>query len=440
MAFCPATNNKIQIKTMKGKKIENNYQEIDLLDYFKVLLKHRKMLVRNVLVVAILIFIISFFLPKIYTGVATILPPDDTQSTDLLNLLSSSPLSNLIFAESRTTSDLYVEILKSRSVLDGVLGQEFLYKKTKKNAQQKTLLKILNAKSLEQGRKKLASKVNVKASPEGIISVAAELNDRYLAADVANALVSELDKINKDKSTSRAKNSRVYIENQLKLTEAKLKTASEELVQFQEKYKAISLEEQTRTAIEKAGDLKGKILAKNVELGVAQQTMRPNNVYVVQLRKEIEELERQYNYLQYGDSLNLENQKEFYIPFADVPEVGLELANLMREVKVQETVWELLNQQYYHAKIQEARDTPTIQVLDEAVAPELRTRPQKKLLILVGSFLVFILSIFWAFVSEYIERAKSDSAAYFKTKEISDDIRKDWERIKQLLNRFRKNK
>ena len=421
---------------MKETANQDNNQEIDLLDYFKVLLKHRKMVIRNVLVVAILIAIISFFLPKSYTGIATILPPEDRQSPDLLNLLSSSPLSNLIFSESRTTSDLYVEILKSRSVLDGVLGQQFLYKKTKKNAQERSLLKILKIKNLEQGRKKLASKVNVKASPEGIISVAVELNDRYLAADVANALVSELDRINKEKSTSRAKNSRIYIENQLKLTDEKLKHASEDLVQFQEKYKAISLEEQTKTAIEKAGELKGKILAKNVELGVAMQTMKPNNVYVVQLRKEIDELERQYNYLQYGDSLKLENQKEFYIPFADVPEVGLELANLMREVKVQETVWELLNQQYYHAKIQEARDTPTIQVLDEAVPPQLPTKPKRKLLVLVGSFLALISSIFWAFVLEYVERVKGDSATYKKTKEISDEIREDWERIKNFVTQI----
>ena len=425
---------------MKKKKIEINDQDIDLLDYIKVLLKHRKMLLRNVVVVSILIALISLFLPKTYTGVATILPPEDTQSADFLNALTSSPLSNFIFNESRTTSDLYVEILKSRSVLDGVLEREFVYKKNKENPQKTTLLKILKAKSLQKGREKLDSKFNVKASPEGIISVAAELNDRYLAADVTNALVSELDKINKDKSTSRAKNSRIYIENQLKLTGEKLKKASEDLVQFQEQYKAISLEEQTKTAIEKAGEVKGKILAKNVELGVALQTMTPDNVYMVQLKKEIEELERQYNYLQYGDSLKLENQKEIYIPFADVPEVGLELANLMREVKIQETVWELLNQQYYHAKIQEARDTPTIQVLDEAVPPELRTKPKRKLLVLIGSFLALMLSIFWAFVSEYIDRVKSDTANYNKTKEISDDIRKDWEGLKKLINRFKRNK
>jgi len=417
---------------------QNNYQEIDLLDYLKVLIKHRKMIIRNVFIVALLVAIISFFLPKTYMAVTTILPPEDTQSTGILTSFSNSPLANLILKETSTTSDLFVEIIKSRSVFDGVLKKKFIYKKHKKNAQKRPLLQIIKGKSIENGRKKLASRVHVKASPEGIISVEVELNDRYLAADVANAVVSELDKINKEKSTSRAKNSRIYIENQLKLTEEKLKKASKELVIFQEKYKAVSLAEQTKTAIERAGELKGKILAKNVELGVALQTMKPDNVIVAQLKKEIEELEKQYNYLQYGDSVALEEQKEFYIPFAEVPGVGLELARLMREVKVQETVWELLNQQYYQAKIQEARDTPTIQVLDEAVPPELRAKPKRKLLVLIGSFLALILSIFWAFTSEYIEQVKSDSTNYHKTREITEDIKSDWEGIKKYFSRIRK--
>lgn len=425
---------------MEEKSNNNEANEIDLLDYVKVLVKYRKMIVRNVLVVAVLIALISLVLPKTYTAVTTILPPEDTQSPGILTTLSNSPLANFILKETGTTSDLFVEIIKSRSVFDGVLKKEFTPEKDKDNSKKKTLLEILKAKTLSKGREKLNDKINVKASPEGIISVAVELNDPHLAADVANALVSELDKINKEKSTSRAKNSRVYIENQLKLTEGKLKNASEQLVEFQEKYKAVSLEEQTKIAIEKAGELKGNILAKNVELGVALQTMKPDNVLVVELKKEIEELEKQYNYLQYGDSLALEDQKEFYIPFAEVPEVGLELAKLMREVKVQETVWELLNQQYYHAKIQEARDTPTIQVLDEAVPPELRTKPKRKLLVLISSFLAFIVSIFWAFISEYFHHVKNDNENYSKTKEISEDIKKDWEGIKQFLSRFKRKK
>ncbi len=416
---------------------EAQNSEIDLFDYFTILVKHRKRIIRNVLVVAILVAAISLVLPSQYTAVTTLLPPTDDTSTSILSALSNSPLSNLIIHEATTTSDLFVEILKSRSVLDGVLQTEFIFPKNKKNARSRSLLQILKAKSLEKGRKKLVSRLSVKASAEGIVSVAVQLPDRYLAADVANALVLTLDKVHNEKMSSRAKNTRIYIENQLRLTEEKLKTASAELVKYQQKYKAISLEEQTKAAIEKAGELKGTIVAKKVELGVALQTMKPNNVYVIQLKNEIAELERQYNYLQYGNNESVKEQAEFYVPFADVPEVGWELANLMREVKVQETVWTLLNQQYFQAKIQEARDTPTIQVLDEAVPPEIHSQPKRKQLVLIGSFLTLLFSIFWAFVLEYLAKLQADVDSSQKTRAIADNLRSDWREIKSIFRRIR---
>jgi uncharacterized protein involved in exopolysaccharide biosynthesis len=112
---------------MKERKSEIPDQEIDLLDYVTVVIKHRKKIIRNVIVVALVTVIISFFLPKIYTAVTTILPPEETQSTGILTTLSNSPLANLILKEKGTTSDLFVEIIKSRSVFDAVLKTEFIY-------------------------------------------------------------------------------------------------------------------------------------------------------------------------------------------------------------------------------------------------------------------------------------------------------------------------
>jgi tyrosine-protein kinase Etk/Wzc len=267
-----------------------------------------------------------------------------------------------------------------------------------------------------------------------------EMGDRHLAAAVADAYAEELDKINKEKSISRAKSSRIYIENQLKKTEKNLKQASEALAQFQEKHKAVSLEEQTKTAIEKAGEVKGRILVKEVELGVMLQTMKPDNPSVVRVQKELDELKKQYQQLQYGDDISLEDQQEFYVPFSAVPEVGLKLAELTREVKVQETVWELLNQQYYQAKIQEARDTPTVQVLDKAVPPERRTKPKRKLLVLVAGTLSLFLTIFWAFVLEYFEKLQAREKEFQKVKGMFQEIKEDWGAVKRFGRRriFRK--
>lgn len=410
-------------------------QEIDLLDYINVIIKRRKMIIRNVLLIVLLVIIISFILPSAYVAVTTILPPEDNSSAGILTSLSNTPLSSMLLTETGTTSDLFVVILKSRSVLDGVLSEKFEYPQNKKTHHSKTLLQIYNLKSFEKGRKKLLKKIAIESSSEGIIYLSVEAPNPYLAADVANVFVAQLDKINKEKSTSRAKNSRVYIENQLKLTEEKLTAASEQLAQFQEKYKAVSLEAQTEAAIQEAGELKGRIIAKEVELGVSKQTFKSDHVAIIKLKKELQEMKKHYNELQYGDGAKLEDQKEFYIPFAEVPGVGLELARLMRDVKVQETVWELLNQQYYQAKIQEARDTPTIQVLDEAVPPEMRSKPKRKTLVMISAFLAFIFSIFWAYSVEFFENLKKDEATFQKTQVMLDHLKADFGNIRKIFKR-----
>ncbi len=414
----------------------NNDDEINLFDYLNVLVKRRWMIVRNVVITAFGILIISFFLPKSYTARTTLLPPDESQQSGILTSLVGSPLANFGLPQATSTSDLFVQILMSRTVFDNVLQTKFTYN----NKPARNLLSILNYESLEKARKALNKNVNISTSQEGIITIKVELFNRKLAADVANSFVTELDKVNMEKNTSRAKNSRVYIENQLKLTEKKMREASDSLALFKEQYKAVSLEDQTRTAIEKAGEIKGNIIAREVELGVALQTMKADNVYIIQLKKEIEELKKQYNYLQFGDSVALSETSEFYIPFANVPEVGLELARKIRDVKVQETVWELLNQQYYQAKIQEAKDTPTVQALDKAVPPEQRSRPKRKILILVFSFLAFIGSIFWAFALEYFEHVKDDPNSKQLMETVRTDARRVQSNFQKMMNMIRSKK
>lgn len=406
----------------------HNDDEINLFDYLNVLVKRRWMIVRNVVITAFGILIISFFLPKSYTASTTLLPPDESQQSGILTSLVGTPLANLGLPQATTTSDLFVQILLSRTVFDNVLQTKFTYHD--KPAQ--PLLAILGYTSLEKARRVLKKKVDISASQEGVVSIRVEMFNPALSADVANAFVNELDKVNKEKNTSRAKNSRMYIENQLKLTEKKLMEASDSLAIFKERYKAVSLEDQTRTAIERAGEVKGNIIAKEVELGVALQTMKADNVYIIQLKKEIEELQKQYNYLQFGNSVELSETSEFYIPFAEVPEVGLELARRIRDVKVQETVWELLNQQYYQAKIQEAKDMPTVQVLDEAVPPEQRSKPKRKILILVFSFLAFIGSIFWAYTLEYLENIKNEP----NSQQFIETVRTDASMIRAKIHKI----
>jgi uncharacterized protein involved in exopolysaccharide biosynthesis len=406
-------------------------EEINLLDYVNVVVERRRMIIRNAFVAAVLMAVISLFLPKTWTATATLLPPEERESSPLSSLMSNMPISVPGLPGLSSSSDVFVEILRSRSVSGGVVERKYDYRNQKMD-----LLEFWGYKSVQQAVKQLQKHTTVFANEQGIVSISVELGDPVLAAQVANALVDELDRVNQEKSFSKAKNSRMYIEEQLQQTERDLKKASEQLAKFQSEFKAVNLEEQTKVAIEKAGEIKGTIMAKEIELEVASQTMKGDNPQVQQLQKHLEGLRRQYEHLQFGNSVPFEEQKDYFIPFSDVPEVGLRFAELVREVKVQETVWQLLNQQYYSAKIQEARDTPTVQVLDEAIPPEMRTSPKRRTLVTTAFFLAGLFSVFWSFVLEYKTRLRERKGESQKLNHIVNELKSDVISAKTILSEF----
>lgn len=423
-----------------NNKEANNIEEISLLDYVEIIVKRRRMIVRNTILAGLLMALLTFVLPSTYTATTTLLPPDDSDSQGLRGLLAKSPTSFLdLPGMSATSSDIFVEILKSRTVARAVLGTKYDYE-----SQKQDLFSIWGEESKASAISKLHEKTRITSNEQGVITVAVAMRDPDLAAQVAKAYVTHLDRTNQEKSFSRAKNSRIYIEQQLEQTERNLKQASQKLADFQQKFKAVNLEEQTKVAIEKAGEIKGTIMAREVQLEVARQTMKPNNPVILRLQKELDELHRQARELQFGNAATSEEQSDYFIPFSEVPDVGLKFAELIRDVKVQETVWELLNQQYFTAKIQEARDTPTVQVLDEAVPPEKRTSPKRTLLVLVASFLTFMFSIFAAFVMEFGEKIKQQEDEYRRLRNLGQQFREDYQAVKatvnRMLQRFRKQK
>jgi capsule polysaccharide export protein KpsE/RkpR len=160
--------------------------------------------------------------------------------------------------------------------------------------------------------------------------------------------------------------------------------------------------------------LKGEIIANEVALEVMRSFATESNPQVQQQKLRIEEMKRQLGQVEYGAGMELpvgrggssDSRRAFQVPFPKVPELGTELARLVRDVKVQETVYTLLTQQYEQAKIAEARDTPVVQVLDKAVPAERKSRPRPFLNTAIAGTLSLFVAIFLAFFLEYLERMR----------------------------------
>jgi uncharacterized protein involved in exopolysaccharide biosynthesis len=402
--------------------------EIHLLDYLLVITRWRWRIVRTMILVAAAVFILSFLLPRKYVSVTTLLPPPEQEGSAMASLLSDVKVPGISLPGKVTSADIFLEMLRSRSVGERVLLRRFSIK-----GDSLTLLKILDCESVEAGLLEMSERAFFILSKKMVMTISVEMGTPQLAADVANAYVEELDRVNREKSVSRAKNSRLYIEAQLRETQAHLAEATRQLADYQRGRRAISLEDQVKASITQSGEVKGQIIAREIQINVMRQSMKPENPLLARAEQELAELRRKYNDLQIG--AGGEPEQDIFRPVAEMPEVGVQLAVLMRETKVQETVWELLNSQYYQAKIEEARDTPTVQVLDRAVPPRWPSSPRRVMLAGVLGLLAGIGTIFYAFILEYAAALDNRPAEKAKWREFFGALRQDSDKVSNWFRR-----
>jgi uncharacterized protein involved in exopolysaccharide biosynthesis len=388
-------------------------EEVNLLDYWRVVRKHARLIVWLFIIAVLAAMGYSLRLPKIYESTATMLAPDErgVRSLGLATTLATSGVAQAVPGLSLPSltpqRDLFVSILKSRTMAEDVV-QRF------------DLQERYQAPFLSDAVRRLYGMTTVTLSKDGMISVKVEETDPQLAAAIANFYVAHLDQMITRFATTEASKQRVFIADRLTETERELRSAEEALRQFQETNKVIALQEQARGAVETAAQLKGEIMASEVQLEVMRKFATDANPEVVKLKQRIQEMKRHLSGMQYGKGWVLpaenrnpgEPRNEIYIPFAQVPELGIELARVMRDVKVQETVYSLLTQQLEQVKIAEARDMPTVQALDKAVPADRKSKPKISFNMAVAGITSLFVGILFAFFLEYVAGVKQSPLAH----------------------------
>lgn len=360
-----------------------------------IIFNRKPILTVTVLTTILLFLILLFVYPLSYEAPVTILPPEkNSKMGGLSSLLGVEDFSGMVTSGlSNASSQLFAEILKSRTAA--------LYVVRKHN-----LVEFYKSKNEIEAARELNDNLNIKINKEGIISLGVKLSTSFfplfssekdsvkkLSVKISNSYVEALDKINREKLASKAKRARIYIESQLDLTKKLLDSAEYALMQFQKKNKTVSLPDQVKAAIESAANLKSDIIKTEIELGLLEPNLKENSRILVNLKSRLQELRNQYSKMEMGN-------QDYLVAFKDVPEIGRELAQLFREVKIQNEVYFLLEQQYFKEKIQENRDLPTVEILDEAIPPRKPVSPRLILSTIVGSVLSFLIMAAVAIINE----------------------------------------
>lgn len=383
--------------------------EVTILDYWRVLTKRKALILCLAILPALLTGVYChFFATRIYESTAAILAPKETGSGATAGLAAALAASGVgqvfggLMPSGATSRDTFVAILKSRTMADEIIAR---FK----------LREYYEATYIERAIARLRNATDISVSREGVVSVKVEDKDPKRAADIANAYVATLDRMFAKLGTSEGGRQRVFLADRLEKSERALRQAEDSLRRFSEAKRTVGLQEQAKGVIEAGARLKGELIAAEVALESLRTFSTETNPEVVRQRARVEELKRQLARMQYGGgeelgsdpSDRLQTRQEYHLPVSKMPAVAVEYARVMREVKIQETVFTLLTQQYEQAKIAEARGTPMVQVLDHAVPAERKSRPKTVLTSVVVGVLSVFFGVFLAFFLEYLERARA---------------------------------
>jgi len=378
--------------------------EINLLDLFLVLLK-RKWLIFWITFLAIVASVsYSLYLPEKFTATARILPPQESKA-GLSSFLPQAGgafggLASGLLGGGQSSSDLYVGIMKSRTVADVLINKFDL----KKLWEKEYITPVYN--NLSE-----ITKINI-SKDTGVISVSVEVKDPQRAAAMANTYVEALDQINRTVLVTEGQRKRVFLEERLEKAKKDLINAETGLQAFQEKYNLVSINEQAKASIEGAATLRGEIIAAQTEFEVLKKFGTEKQNEAIMLKSKIEELRKQLAKIESGNPEK--DADNFYIPFKELPDLGMRLARLMREKKIQEEVFELLTSQYEMAKIEEAKDMNTIQILDEAVPTDMKSSPNRALIVILSTIVGFFIAVFFAFINDFVLKVRTKDPEKYK--------------------------
>ena len=393
----------------------------------------RRTLGRWLLCGIVLAIIIAFVIPKQYES-TTRLMPADTKSAGGLGMALMGALSGGnggkasnflggggglggIAGDLLGTKDpgaVWADMLGSRTVQDRIIDRF-------------GLLKVYGVRYWEVARKELKENTQISVDKKsGVISVVVTDRDQKRAQQMAQAYVDELDRLNALVSTSAARRERVFLEQRLKQVKQDLAAAASQFAQYASSNTVIDVDAQTKAMVEGAALLQGQLIAAQSELDGLQQIYTSNNVRVRSLKARVDELRSQLQKMGGATSLDATStgspqgqSDQLYPSIRKLPLLGVRWLDLYHETKIQEAVYGMLTTEYESAKIEEAKEIPTVRVLDSPSWPERKSSPHRILIVLVGMLLSLASGTVWVFGRAAWDQADPEDTRKQLVQEIS---------------------
>jgi uncharacterized protein involved in exopolysaccharide biosynthesis len=307
----------------------------------------------------------------------------------------------------KNPNDMFVAMFKSRTVEDAMV-QHF------------DLMQEYHAKFSSDARKAFEGHATVDGSAkDGMIHISVQDRDARRASDLANGYVDQFRLQSQHLAITEASQRRLFFERQLEQAKDNLANAEEAMKQTEQKTGVIQLDSQAKALIDSAASLRAEVAAKEVQIQGMRTYATGENAQLVQAQQELDSMRAQLAKL--GGSEDSASGG-LIVPKGQVPEAGLEYVRKLRDVKYNETIFDILARQFEVAKLDEAKQGALIQVIDAAVPPDRRSFPKRSLIVVGTTALGFFIGLFVALLQASFVRMKDDPEARRKMAILSNSL------------------
>lgn len=386
-------------------------EEISLMSLLIVIVRRRLFIAKITFGICLASVIISLLLPYRYTASTSILPPQQGGSAgaalmaQLGNLGSMASLAGGSLGL-KNPNDLQVALLKSRTVEDAMVDRFHL-------------IDLYHQKRKSDARKKLESRVNIEnGAKDGLIRISVIDSDARRATEMANGYVDEFKKFSAKIAVTEASQRRLFFEEQLGQAKENLAKAEEDLKKTGQKTGLIQLDAQAQATIQLIADLRAQVAAKEAQIQAMRSFATGDNPALQMAEQELASLRAQESKM----GANSEGATNALVPKGNLQESGIEYIRRLREVKYQETVFELLARQYEIAKVDEAKQGAVVQIVDRAIVPDKRSFPVRSLIVLGATVAGLIIGVFWVLAEEEWKRLVNGPAQRLRLQSLKESI------------------
>jgi uncharacterized protein involved in exopolysaccharide biosynthesis len=385
----------------------------------RLLWESRRFLGRVIGISLLVSTLIAFLIPKRYQSAARLMPPDNQSGSGLA--LAAATLSGGMgelggmagdLLGLRSSSDLLVGVIGSRTVEDKLI-QKF------------DLKAVYGDRRMEDTRRDLAARTGISVDRKNqitTITVTDKIPQRATA--MVQAYIDELNSTLAEVSTSSARRERIFLEGRLRSVNQDLEASEIAFSQFASKNQAIDIKEQGKAMVDAAANLQGQYIAARSELEGLRQLYADNNIRVRSAQARLAELENQLMKVAgKNNSSGLEQEDSLYPSIRKLPLLGVTYADLYRKTRVEEAVFETLTKQYELAKVQEAKEIPTVKVLDPPNFPEKKSFPPRLPMMLLGTLLAGLGAVTWVLGNAAWQRRDRSDPGVVLAQEVLTSIK-----------------